>query len=180
MVSECHSEHSEESFPVLGHEYHNFPRTFQYHFEWCENLKVLNGSRQIIGTMVEHFPKEPSNGLGVGPHFDEIMVSINWKNANVSFVHIQFVIGDDESIGFQKRSKPHDDALGPDLDIAGIEVVVQNKQIVNIDAGLGDVQFRGTDTTHGETLPQGKGFTNGFIDFFGNVFVGVGNVQKHA
>ncbi len=117
------------------------------------------------------------DGLGVRTYFNKVMVHINGINANIPFVHIQFVIGDYKTIGFQAGTEPNDNAIGANFNVTSVGTIVQNEKIVYIQAGLGNVQFGRTDTAHGKTLFYGDGFANGFVNFFGDFFIVVGDVQ---
>lgn len=103
--------------------------------------------------MVQQLFEELLNGLGVGHDLDEMMVHMDGVYGHFAFVQGQFVVGDNEPVGFQQRTEPHNDALGPQFYVAGVEVVVQNEEIVDFYAGLGDKEFWGANTAHGEPFP---------------------------
>lgn len=107
--------------------------------------------------MVQQFFEKLLDVLRVRTHLDEMLVHVDGMDGQIPLEKLQFVVGDDESIGLQQGTEPHDDALGPDLDIAGVEVVVQKEQVVDLHTGVGNVEFWGTDATQGKHSFSVKG-----------------------
>ena len=129
--------------------------------------------------MVHQFTEESLNSFGIRLYFDEVMVHINGIDPDITFIHVQFVVGDDKPVGLQAGSKPNNDAIRTNFNITSIGAIVQNEQIVNIDTGLCNKKFWGADTAHGKTLFYRDGFAYGIVNFFGDCFIVVGDVQKH-
>lgn len=127
--------------------------------------------------MVHQFTEESLNGLGIRFYFYKVMVHINGVNPDITLVHVQFIVGDDKTVGLQTGTEPNNDAVRTNFHITGVGAVIQNKQVVDVDTGFGNKKFWGADTAHGKTLFYGDGLAYGIVNFFGDCFIVVGDVQ---